>query len=202
MADDLLDPDSLAGDALDVARQLLGALLVREEVVLRIVEVEAYRWPGDTANHCRHGRTARNEPMWGPPGRAYVYLVYGMHSLLNVVTGPPDHGAAVLVRACEPVAGLDTVRSRRGQRQGPSLLDGPGKVGAALGLDPGWSGHALCEPGGLELRRGPPMNGALCGPRIGVGYADPEHVLAPWRLAVAGSPWVGHRRSLRPLEET
>src|SRR3954453_1323710 len=102
-----------ARDALDVAETLLGKLLQRGEVVLRITEVEAYRHPNDTANHCRMGRTPRNAPMWGPPGHAYVYLCYGIHRMLNLVTNDEGEGAAVLIRSCEPVAGLATVAERR-----------------------------------------------------------------------------------------
>ena len=193
----LLPEDFFARDTLRVARELLGAHLVRDEVVLRITEVEAYL-PGDTANHCRAGRTPRNAAMWGPPGRAYVYLCYGIHHLLNLVTGEDGVGTAVLIRAAEPVAGLDVVRARRGGRSGPVLLTGPGKVGQALALDTGWSHHPLTAPGGLEVRAGTPPSSVLVGPRVGVDYAAPEDRDAPWRLAVAGTPWVSHRRSLRP----
>ena len=189
-----------ARDALEVAADLLGMLLVRDEVTLRITEVEAYRWPDDSASHCRAGRTRRNAPMWGPPGRAYVYLCYGMHQMLNLVTNPHGEGAAVLIRGCEPVRGLSTVRERRGGRSGPALLTGPGKVGAALGLDTSWSHHPLFEPGGLELRRGQAPHAILSGPRVGIDYADPGHVAAPWRLAVADSRWVSHRRGLAPVQ--
>jgi DNA-3-methyladenine glycosylase len=82
-----------ARDALEVAADLLGALLCCGQVVLRIAEVEAYRWPDDTANHGRHGCTSRNEALWGPPGRAYVYLCYGIHHLFNVVTGEDGQAA-------------------------------------------------------------------------------------------------------------
>lgn len=185
-----------ARDALAVARDLLGARLVRGPVVLRITEVEAYRWPDDSANHCRSGRTARNAPIWGPPGRAYVYLVYGLHQLLNLVTDAEGHGAAVLIRAAEPVAGHDLVASRRGRSLRPDVLAGPGKVAQALGVDTTWSHHPVFEPGGLEVRPGAPPDRVLIGPRIGVGYAEPADVAAPWRLA-APSRWVSHRRSLR-----
>lgn len=158
--------------------------------------MEAYRWPDDSANHCRAGRTERNAPMWGPPGRAYVYLCYGMHNLLNLVTDQEGQGAAVLIRACEPVAGLETIRSRRGGKEGPVLLTGPGKVGAALGLDRTWSHHPLTEAGGLEVREGTPPDQILVGPRVGIGYADPCDIAAPWRLACAGTPWVSVRRLL------
>ncbi|MFQ5844195.1 MAG: DNA-3-methyladenine glycosylase, partial [Planctomycetota bacterium] len=187
---DLLPQRFYARDALDVAPDLLGALLRRGRVVLRITEVEAYRWPDDSANHGRHGRTARNDALWGPPGCAYLYLCYGVHHLLNLVTGREGEAAAVLVRSCEPVAGLPTIRRRRGGGDGPVLLTGPGRVGAALGLDLGWNRHPLHEPGGLEVRRGAPPPGVLAGPRVGVRYARPEHRDAPWRFAAAATAWV------------
>jgi DNA-3-methyladenine glycosylase len=185
-------------DALLVARELLGAELRKDDIRLRITEVEAYRWPNDTANHCRAGRTKRNAAMWGAPGRAYVYLCYGLHRLLNVVTNPEGEGAAVLIRACEPLEGLATVRERRGGKTGPVLLTGPGKVGAALAVDTDWCHHALFEPGGLELHRGSLADGVLEGPRIGIDAADPAHRDAPWRLAVAETPWVSFRKQLVP----
>ena len=181
-----------------MARDLLGCHLRREEVTLRITEVEAYRWPEDSANHCRVGRTDRNAPMWGPPGRAYVYLCYGIHHLLNLVTNREGEGAAVLIRACEPVSGLQTIEARRGGKSGPVLLTGPGKVGAALGLDTSWSHHPLYQPGGLEVLEGDVRGEILVGPRVGIDYADPIHINAPWRLALAHTPWVSERRSLVP----
>ncbi len=194
----LLPQSFYARDTLTVARDLLGKHLRRDGVVLRITEVEAYRWPDDTANHCRHGRTKRNAPMWGPAGRVYVYLCYGLHNMLNLVTDDTGAGAAVLIRACEPVEGLDQIQARRGDRSGPVLLTGPGKVGAALALDTGWSDHPVYEAGGLEVLDAPSVPTVLAGPRVGVDYAEPEHVAAPWRLAVPNTRWVSHRRSLRP----
>lgn len=198
----LLPQSFYARDAREVALDLLGRELKRGRVVLRITETEAYVWPDDTASHCRFGRTARNASMWGPGGHAYVYLCYGLHQMLNIVTNGEGQGAAVLVRACEPVAGLATVRARRGGKEGPELLTGPGKVGAALALDTSWSGHPLFVRGGLELREGRPPAAILVGPRVGIAYADPAHRDAPWRYAVAGSPWVTHRRGLRPRSTT
>jgi DNA-3-methyladenine glycosylase len=190
-------------DALEVAHDLIGALLVRDEVVLRVTEVEAYRKGGDTACHARAGRTARNAPMWGPPGRAYIYLCYGLHQMLNLVTDPEGVASAVLVRSAEVVAGAETVLARRRWEKGlvPALLTGPGRVAQALGLDGSFNGHVLFARGGLEVRA--PMNdGARAiavGPRVGIDYAAPEHRLAPWRVADAGSPWVSERRTLSPL---
>lgn len=138
----LLPRHFYARDALDVARDLLGQEIWHDEVGLRITEVEAYRHPDDSASHCRAGLTARNAFMWGPPGRAYVYLCYGMHQMLNLVTNRDGEGAAVLIRSCEPIAGHRTIRRRRGGKDGPVLLTGPGKVGQALGLDSPWVSHA------------------------------------------------------------
>ncbi|ADJ27048.1 DNA-3-methyladenine glycosylase [Nitrosococcus watsonii] len=194
----LLPPHFYARDALEVAADLLGALLCREQIVLRITEVEAYRWPEDTANHGRHGRTLRNEALWGPPARVYLYLCYGIHHLLNLVTGEEGQAAAVLIRACEPVAGCDVIQRRRGGKIKPSLLTGPGKVGAALGLDLSWNHHPLYEPGGLEVRRGTPVATPLAGPRVGIAYASSEHRNAPWRLASPDNPWVSYRSQLQP----
>lgn len=180
-----------------VARDLIGCEIGYGPVRVRITEVEAYRFPGDTANHARAGRTARNAPMWGPPGRSYIYLCYGLHRMLNLVTGDDGEAEAVLIRAAEPVAGLDVIRARRSPRgglSGPTLLDGPGKVGQALGLETAMSGCPLDGPLSVEPRSSVPE--LLHGPRIGIGYASPEDQAAPWRIAMAGTAWVGHRRSL------
>lgn len=187
-----------ARDALDVAPELLGALLRRGRVVLRITEVEAYRWPSDTANHGRHGRTARNDALWGPAGRTYVYLCYGVHHLLNLVTAKDGQASAVLVRSCEPVAGLDLIRRRRRGAEGFRLLTGPGNVAAALSLDLSWNSHPVYKSGGLEVRSGESPGNILAGPRVGVDYALPEHRHAPWRFAVAESRWVSQRAGLSP----
>lgn len=196
MAAEPLGREALAVDALVAAGRLVGAHLVQGELVMRIVEVEAYRWPDDTACHARAGRTARNATMWGPAGHAYVYLCYGLHWMLNVVTDGPDAASAVLIRGVEVLAGHDVVAARRGRRLAPGVLAGPGKVGAALGLDARWDGHDLCAPGGLALHPGRPPLRWLAGPRVGIDYATPEHVAAPWRLADADSDQVSHRRAL------
>lgn len=196
---ELLPQEFSHRDAVQVARDLLGAVLVRDDVALRITETEAYVGPHDTACHARSGPTARNAAIFGPPGRAYVYLCYGLHWMLNVVTGPEGYGAAVLIRAAEPLAGMETIRTRRGGRSGPVLLTGPGKLGSALALDGSWSHHPLYEPGGLELRRGTPPAEVLAGPRVGIDYAAPEDRDAPWRFAVADSRWISAPRNrLRP----
>jgi DNA-3-methyladenine glycosylase len=193
-----LDGSFFEADARVVARGLLGMHLRHGDVVLRITEVEAYCWPDDTANHCRMGRTLRNEPMWGPPGRAYVYLCYGLHQMLNLVTNPEGEGAAVLIRSCEPVEGLDIIGARRGGRDGPTSLNGPGKVGAALGVDRSFCNQSVVEQGGLEVGFGLPPTSIVSGPRIGISYASPEHQAAPWRYADGESLYVSYRRMLAP----
>lgn len=182
-----------------VAPELLGKLLCEDDVVLRITEVEAYRHPDDSASHCRMGRTKRNAPMWGPAGHVYVYLCYGIHMMLNIVTDQPDEGAAVLIRACEIVEGHAVVAERRGGIIGPNSLAGPGKVGAALGLDVSWSGHPLFKKGALVLREGPAPARIACGARVGVDFAAPRDRRALYRFADADSLSVTHRKLLRPL---
>lgn len=181
------------------ARSLLGALLVRPRLAVRITEVEAYGGPEDSASHARHGRTARNAPMWGPPGRAYLYLCYGVHWMLNVVTGPEGEAAAVLIRGVEVLEGLPAVLRRRGATAPhPLLCAGPGKVAQALGLDARFDRHDLRAPGGLELRPGPAPAGLLAGPRLGIAFAAPADQARPWRFADAASPAVLRRRDLSP----
>lgn len=186
-----------ARDVVLVARDLLGMHLRRGAVTLRITEVEAYLGPQDSACHTSKGRTPRNEAMWGPPGHAYVYVCYGMHQMLNVVAGESP-GGAVLIRACEPVEGLPHVRRRRGGLDGPALLAGPGRVGAALALSTAFSGHPLFDSGGLELLRGTPPRQVAIGQRVGIESARPRDVRALLRFADAESRWVSHRGKLKP----
>jgi DNA-3-methyladenine glycosylase len=193
---DVLPQSFYTRDALIVAEQLLGKLLCHDDVVLRITEVEAYCHPDDSASHCRMGRTPRNEPMWGPGGHAYVYLCYGMHNMLNIVTNARDEGAAVLIRSCEPVAGVERIAARRGMPAGPLALTGPGKVGAALALDTSFSGRALYRRSGLRVLDAEPPAGVLVGPRVGIGYASQHHQLAPWRFASAGTRYVTQPKTL------
>ena len=181
-----------------VARELLGRHLRQGAVTLRITEVEAYGGSEDSASHCRCGRTPRNAPMWQPGGRAYVYFCYGMHHMLNVVTGPEGEGSAVLIRACQPVAGLELIRARRNGLDGPVLLTGPGKVAQALAVDRSFSDHPLWEPGGLELLAGTPAQAWLQGPRVGIGFATAADQARPWRFAVADCAWVSQRKTLNP----
>ncbi len=194
-----------ARPTLEVAADLLGALLVHERRCLRcsgrIVEVEAYIGEGDPACHAAPGPTPRNAPLYGPPGRAYVYLNYGIHYLVNVVTEPEGSPAAVLIRALEPVEGLDLMRRRRrrparGRRAsvGPiedvNLCRGPGNVTRALGITLAENRLDLRGPRlFVEGRRAAPASIAW-GPRIGIRVGT-EH---PWRAYVAGNPCVSRPR--------
>jgi len=205
MTGELLPQSFYARDALLVARDLVGCVIVRRadgaEVALRITETEAYRHPDDSANHCRAGRTRRNEPMWGPPGHAYVYVCYGLHSLLNLVTGADGEGAAVLIRSAELVSGDSTVRDRRAMTSADpaTLLAGPGKVGQALAVDPSTSGERLFVSGPLEVHSGAAPACLVVGARVGVDFAEPEDRCAPYRFADAGSRVVSHPRTLAAL---
>lgn len=154
-----------------------------------IVETEAYVGPHDEASHAheRIGRTARNAPMFGPPGIAYVYLIYGMHSCLNAVTGGEDYPAAVLIRAARPLEGVDAMRERRRGRTERELLRGPGNLCRALGVDRALNGHPLDEPPlWIEPGRPVPDEEVAIGPRVGISRA----VDWPLRFSLRGSPFV------------
>ena len=200
-----LDREPLTRDTLEAARALIGALLVRDDDrgsgrrVGRIVEVEAYIGSGDRASHARMGPTPRNRVMFGPPGIVYVYLVYGMHHCLNVVTEPDQRPAAVLIRAVEPLEGLAGMRAARGlARPGgrcvrdARLASGPGLVCSAFGIDRAMTGLDLCDPSShlrLEPRPdGIPVPEVVAAPRIGIGYAGEPWISRPWRLLDPASP--------------
>ena len=186
----------------EVARDLLGRFLVRElegeRLVLRLVEVEAYLGGPDRASHAWDGRrTPRNASLYLPGGHAYVYFIYGMHWCLNAVTGEPDVGSAVLIRAGEPVEGEERMRENRGfeKRVKPGdLAGGPGKLCRALAVDRSLDG-AFLDQGPLRITRGEPVEPAeiAAGPRVGVDYAG-EAAAWPLRFAVRGNPHVSKPR--------
>jgi DNA-3-methyladenine glycosylase len=207
---------------LEAARRLLGARLVRgdeghERRIGKIVELEAYIGEDDRASHARFGRTERNAVMYGPPGIAYVYLVYGMYDCLNVVTEGAGRPAALLVRAVEPLAGAESMRAsrlerwktRRRQAADPAadieeqrlarlpierLASGPGLVAAAFGIDRSMTGLDLTEPGSqLRIESAPPdepLPEIATTPRLGIAYAGSPWTEVPWRFAIAGHPSV------------
>jgi DNA-3-methyladenine glycosylase len=196
----ILDRSFFARPARTVACQLIGCYLQRDDVVLRITETEAYTGPDDTACHARSGKTERNASMFALPGSTYVYLCYGIHHLLNISTDAEGIGAAVLIRAAEPVSGLDTILQRRGQRSGAALLAGPGKVGQALDLDTSWCFHDATTAGGLVARAANDEVSVVSGPRVGIDYADEADVRAALRFADATSEYVTRRSELTPFK--
>ncbi|MFO7892580.1 MAG: DNA-3-methyladenine glycosylase [Longimicrobiales bacterium] len=187
-----LPPAFYARPARDVAPSLIGHYLVStlggERTVGRIVETEAYLGPDDPASHAaaRVGRTARNAAMFGPPGTAYVYRSYGIHWCLNAVTDTEGHPAAVLLRALEPVAGIDVMRARRGTSD-RDLARGPGRLAQALGITGDQDGHPLVDPPLLlaEGRQADPSE-IHAGPRIGVSRARDW----PLRFTLKGSRYL------------
>jgi DNA-3-methyladenine glycosylase len=184
-----------ARDTLTVARELLGQRLVRlldgRRIAGRIVEVEAYVGEEDQACHAAPGRTARNAVMYGPPGHAYVYFIYGMHHCFNVVTEREGFPAAVLVRALEPVEGIDAMRAHRGGRTGVELTNGPAKLCYALAIDRALNGADLVTGETLWIERDAPIadEQVATGPRVGV-RGDERAVTVAWRFWVAGSRYV------------
>jgi DNA-3-methyladenine glycosylase len=191
-----LDREFFARDTLVVARDLLGRRLVRvldcERLSGCIVEVEAYAGEEDRASHARSGRTERNAPMYGPPGHAYVYFIYGMHHCLNVVTGEEGVPAAVLIRALEPVEGIEAMRARRGGRADVELTSGPARLCQALEIDRRFDGVDLCALDAvlfIEEEVAPPNEAIAAGPRVGV-RGDEAALTAPWRFYVRGSRYV------------
>jgi len=226
----ILDRRRLARDTLEAGPRLLGARLVRGRGpaarVGRIVEVEAYIGRSDLASHAHPGRTSRNATMFGMPGRAYVYLTYGMHHCLNVVTEADGTPAALLVRAVEPVAGIEAMRAarlawaesrlratgdgrletarRRIVALGDELLaSGPGLLCQAFSVTRADDGVDLCDPASdlrLEFEPGDGPVAFETGPRIGMGTVpEPWHGIA-WRFHITGNPAVSHRHRRPPKD--
>jgi DNA-3-methyladenine glycosylase len=197
----------LLRDPVSVAPDLLGAVLTHTTpegaVGVRLTEVEAYRGHRDSehpdpGSHSYNGRTPRNEVMWGPPGRLYVYFTYGMHFCANVVCGPAGSSSGCLLRAGEIVEGIGLARSRRATaRKDVDLARGPARLTQALGIGRGDDGAAL---DGGRFRLEPPAHraaGVMSGPRVGVagagGSAD-----YPWRFWLPGEPTVSAYRPAAP----
>jgi len=179
----------LALPVVQASRALVGWTLEHGGASGRIVETEAYH-ETEAACHAHVGRTARTQVLFQAPGVAYVYRSYGLHALLNVVAEPEGVGAAVLIRALEPLTGLGTMRARRGLEAPRQLCSGPGKLSQALGIDLGLNGSDL-RTGPIRLR--PPDTPAprlVVGPRVGITKAAG----LPWRFCAAHSPHVSAPR--------
>ena len=180
----------------DVAKQLLGKYLVRKypggDCIGRVVETEAYVGPRDLACHAAKGRTARNEVMFGPAGHAYVYFIYGFYNMLNLVTEARDYPAAVLIRAVEPVNGIDLMKQRRRSEVLRNLASGPGKLCQAFAIDRSLNGTDICGKVLYVEDRGEETPKIVSTARVGVGYAG-KWKDKPYRFLVRGSEFVSRR---------
>ena len=177
---------------LQMARDLLGKQLVRilngQRLSGIIVEAEAYIGEADRACHASRGRTPRTEVMYGPPGHAYVYFIYGMHHCFNVVTEEEGFPAAVLIRALEPLEGLEWMRRHRPGRPDDQLTNGPGKLCAALAIDRTLNGVDLCTSRVFFIEEGRTVadEGIATSPRIGI-RSDEVARSRPWRFYIKGN---------------
>jgi DNA-3-methyladenine glycosylase len=185
----------------EVGPDLLGRILVRKVgdgtlLTARIVEAEAYQ-EDDPASHSFRGRTNRTEVMFGPPGHAYVYFTYGMHHCMNVVTGSTGEGSAVLLRAAEPLEGLEEMARRRGTNDPRALCSGPGRLCQALGIDRAENGLDLVRGRLLWLLEGAPVAPSTIsvGPRVGITSGTER----PWRFLVQGDRFVSPARPAMPV---
>jgi DNA-3-methyladenine glycosylase len=176
--------DFFARSVHEVAPELIGATLLVDGIGGTIVEVEAYDQE-DPASHGFRGPTPRNAAMFGPPGHAYVYRSYGIHWCLNLVCGEEEVASAVLVRALEPLAGVDEMRSRRGVEEPRLLCSGPGRLCQALAITRAHDGLPLDAPP-FELRARRAAVDVVTGTRIGITKAAER----PWRYGLAGSPFL------------
>ena len=181
----------LKRNVVEAAPQLLGCLLVREldgqRLVGRIVETEAYDQL-DAASHSSRGQTPRTDVMFGPAGHAYVYFTYGMHYCMNVVTGPVGYGSAVLIRALEPVEGLEIMRAhRRGIKPDTQLTNGPARLCQALKIDKASNGHDF-HKAPLQLQILPPLAQTEVVQTTRIGISRDTH--RPWRFYIKDNPFV------------
>jgi DNA-3-methyladenine glycosylase len=193
----ILAASFFARDTERVARDLLGTILVstigRKRVSGRIVETEAYIGPHDPASHGaeRIGRTKRNESMFGAPGIAYIYRIYGVHWCLNAVTHESDYPAAVLIRAVEPLEGIEVMRKRRiGITRDRDLASGPGKLAQAFAITGEHDGHPLDRPPlWIETGERIARKDIVCGPRIGITKAADW----PLRFCLRDNAWLSRK---------
>ena len=194
----VLPPAFFARPPVELARDLLGRVLVRvlegRRLSGRIVETEAYAGGEDAASHGFKGPSPRNRSMFGPPGRLYVYRIYGVHHCLNLVCGETGRAAAVLIRALEPLDGASIIAKRRGELPRRDWARGPGRLCAALAIGAAFDGRALPDAEiWLEAGRPLPDDAVEVGPRLGVDYAG-EAARWPWRFRAKGSSYASGPR--------
>lgn len=174
---DILPKEFYRRETIDVAKDLLGKVIIREigtqRITGRIVETEAYAGFDDKASHAHKGRTPRNSVMFGPAGFAYVYFTYGLHHLFNIVTEEVNYPSAVLIRAVEPISGLKLIQKNRPKRKFHELTNGPAKFTKAFQIDKCFNGIDVSAGKGLWIENGPPIdkNRIVITSRIGVGYS-------------------------------
>src|SRR5918993_2183977 len=187
--DNRLPREFYEGRTIEVARNLLGQVVVSVgppgRTAGRIVETEAYLGADDPASHAARLRGGRVEVMWGEVGIAYVYRSYGIHAMLNVVAKPTGETGAVLIRAVQPLEGIEIMRSRRGVEDERLLCSGPGKLCQALGISLEMHGTDLVRGEALWISPGEPAREVSTSGRIGISRAT-EH---PWRYWVTGNPF-------------
>jgi DNA-3-methyladenine glycosylase len=189
-----MDLSELSQPAAIVAPRLLGCLLVREledgtRLTGRIVETEAYDQT-DAASHSYKGRTPRTEVMFGPSGFLYVYFTYGMHYCMNIVCGPEGEGAAVLLRAVEPLEGKEIMVRNRAGRSGVETTNGPAKICQAFAITGQWSGHDMRQSP-FQLMLEAPLDPSQIVQTTRIGISQAKDV--PWRFYEQGNPFVSKR---------
>ena len=187
-----------ARDTVKTARDLIGKRLVRQEgdrrIAGMIVETEAYRGEEDLACHCRAGETPRTKIMYGPPGRAYVYFVYGIHWLLNFVTEKEGYPGAVLIRGIQPEEGLDLIAKRRNGRPQKQWTDGPAKICQAFGINGDMNGIDTCSESAIVfIEENMDIQTRLVQktPRIGLDTVPEPWRSKPWRFIVSDLNSIG-----------
>lgn len=194
---------ALSGDPFDAVIPLLSCDLALGECRVRIVEIELYRGASDPGSHAYRGQTPRNATMFGPPGRAYVYFTYGNHWMLNISAAPEGVPSAFLLRAAQPLEGIESMQAQRSKAKSlADLLSGPGKLTQALAIDRGYDGADLLDLSStLRILPGSACSEVLYGTRIGIAKGKGD--LHPWRFVRADlSEWRSSRSSvLTPLRD-
>lgn len=195
----ILPREFYARDTVEVAKDLLGKVLVRTKgrscMTGRIVEVEAYKGQQDPASHAFRGLTRRNAPMFAEAGHAYVYFTYGNHYCLNVTTEPAGTAGAVLMRAIQPLKGLELMRRYRSVDSDLNLTNGPGKLTKSLGIDIRLNEVDMTKPGPLFIKDSKAGSFLVaCSSRVGIGERGADRL---WRFHFVGNPYVSRKSLVR-----